>query len=206
MENREFLQVEDYLSKDFYRNMKHAVKNRVSDERYQHIKSVAKTCKCIAKTYDLDVEKAKLAGILHDWDKGLTNDEVVEKACRLGLQNEFSAWEIQHLPNILHGPTAATEIVKNFNNFPNDVAHAIAVHTTACPNMSKLDMCLYVADAIEPTRNYPELKELRDLVGEVPLQELYETVFCLWTIKLIRRKKLIYPKTLDTYNKLILSR
>ena len=198
--------MEDYLSKDFYKKMKKVVKSRVPHERYQHIKSVAKTCKWIAKTYDLDVEKAKLAGILHDWDKGLSNEEEVEKACRLGLQNEFSAWEMQHLPNLLHGPTAATEIVKNFNNFPIDVAHAISVHTTACLDMNELDMCLYVADAIEPTRDYPELQELRDLVGKISLKELYETVFFLWTIKLIKRRKLIYPKTLEVYNKIILSR
>ena len=198
--------MEDYLSKDFYKKVKKVVKSRVPNERYQHIKSVAKTCKWIAKTYNIDVKKAKLAGILHDWDKGLSREEQIEKACRLGLQDEFSPWVMQHLPNILHGPTAATEIVKNFNDFPPDVSHAISVHTTACFNMSELDMCLYVADAIEPTRNYPELQELRDLVGKVTLKELYETVFCLWTIKLIKRKKLIYPKTLEIYNKMVLER
>ena len=196
--------MEDYLSKEFYKEMKKTVKGRVSSERFAHIKSVAKTCKWIAKTYDLDVKKAKLAGILHDWDKGLTNDEEVEKACRLGLTSQFTSWELEHLPNLLHGPTAATEIVNKFDNFPMDVVHAISVHTTACLHMSDLDMCLYVADAIEPTRNYPELQELRDLVGRVTLQELYETVFRLWTIKLIQRAKLIYPKTIEIYNSLIL--
>ena len=196
--------MEDYLSKEFYKEMKKTVKCRVSSERYEHIKSVAKTCKWIAKTYDLDVRKAKLAGILHDWDKGLTNDEEVEKACRLGLASQFTSWELEHLPNLLHGPTAATEIVQKYINFPSDVAHAISVHTTACIRMNNLDMCLYVADAIEPTRNYPELEELCDLVGKVELKELYETVFRLWTIKLIRRGKLIYPKTLEIYNNLIL--
>lgn len=197
--------MEDYLSKEFYKEMKKTVEGRVSPERFEHIKSVAKTCKWIAKTYDLDVKKAKLAGILHDWDKGLTNDEEVEKACKLGLQKEFSAWEMEHLPNLLHGPTAAAEIVQKFNNFPRDVAHAIAVHTTACLSMNDLDMCLYVADAIEPTRKYPELEKLRDMVGKVSLRELFETVFFLWTIKLIEKKKLIYPKTLDVYNNMILN-
>ena len=134
--------MEDYLSKEFYKEMKQIVKGRVSADRFEHIKSVAKTCKWIAKTYNLDVKKAKLAGLLHDWDKGLTNEEEVEKACNLGLASQFTSWEMEHLPNLLHGPTAATEIVQKFNNFPSDVAHAISVHTTACESMNELDMCL----------------------------------------------------------------
>ena len=196
--------MQDYLSPKFYKKMKHAVKSRVSTDRFEHIKSVAKTSKLIAQLYDLDVSKARLAAILHDWDKGLSDAEVVEKACRLGLHEEFNPWVMEHLPNILHGPTAAKDILDNFKSFPTDVAHAIAVHTTACSNMSELDMCLYVADAIEPTRSYAEMSELWAKVGKISLQELYETVFCLWTIKLIEKRKVIYPKTLEIYNNMIL--
>ena len=198
--------IEDYLTKNFYQKMKKAVKNRVSDARYSHIKSVAKTSKWIAEIYDLDVRKCMLAAILHDWDKGLTVEEEVEKARRLGLQSTFDPWVMEHLPNLLHGPTAATEIVQNFNNFPQDVAHAIFVHTTADFDMNDIDMCLYVADAIEPTREYDELRDLRDMVGKVSLKDLYESVFRLWTIKLILQEKLIYPKTLKIYNNLIMEK
>lgn len=193
----------DYLSKNFYKEMKEALRHRVSSRRFEHSKAVVKTCKWIAKTYGVDKEKARLAAILHDWDKGLTDEQEIEKAKKFGLCSTFSDWEMENLPNLLHGPTAAAEFYETYLLFPKDVLHAISVHTTADLSMSDLDMCLYVADAIEPTRDYRELDELRSLVGNVTLRELYEAVFCLWTIKLIECKKLIKPSTIDIYNNIV---
>lgn len=193
----------DYLSKNFYKEMKEALRDRVSPRRFEHSKAVVKTCKWIAKTYGVDKEKARLAAILHDWDKGLTDEQEIEKAKQFGLSSSFSEWEMENLPNLLHGPTAAAEFNEAFPLFPKDVLHAISVHTTADLNMNDLDMCLYVADAIEPTRDYRELDELRSLVGSIELCKLYETVFCLWTIKLIECKKLIKPSTIDIYNNIV---
>lgn len=196
----------DYLSKDFYEKMKHDVEHRVSKKRYNHILSVAKTCELVAVTYGLDVRKASLAGILHDWDKGLTPQQEIEKAYEYGLDKEIDKWTINNLPHLLHGPTAAADFLKNFKGFPQDVAHAIYVHTTGCVDMSDLDICLYVSDAIEPNRKYDELGQLRAMVGKATLEELFESVFCLWTAKLILNRRYVEPNTLKVYNSLVMKK
>lgn len=193
----------DYLTKEFYKKMKKQLRKRVSESRYEHSLGVVKTCKWLAKTYGVDKKKARLAGILHDWDKGLDQEQEIEKAKELKIDSCFNEWEMIHLSHLLHGLTAAADFRENYDDFPEDVAHAISVHTTAAVKMSDLDMCLYVADALEPGRDYPEKDRLRDMVGKVTLLELYETVFCLWTIKLIENKKLMKPSTVDIYNHLI---
>ncbi len=198
--------MKDYLSKQFYKEMREKLESRVSERRFEHSKAVVKTCKWIAKTYGIDVKKARLAGILHDWDKGLTDEQEIEKAKKFGFDSVFSDWEMTHLPNLLHGPTAAAEFDENYPDFPKDVLHAVSVHTTASLSMGDLDMCLYVADAIEPTRDYAELELLRSYVGKLSLEELYETVFCLWTIKLIESKKLIKPSTIEIYNAIVMQK
>lgn len=196
----------DYLSKEFYEEMKAEVKTRVSEKRFEHIKSVAKTAKQLGEVYGCDAQKCRLAGILHDWDKGLSNEEEIAKAKKYHLDGEISEFVINEMPQLLHGPTAAAELHERFANFPEDVLHAIDVHTTACLEMNDLDMILYIADAIEPTRQYPELEEITSMVGKVSLFELYFTVYCYWTIRLLQRKKALYPATIEIYNNLVAQR
>lgn len=194
----------DYLSKDFYKEMKAEVKTRVSLRRYEHIVNVAKTAKWLGETYGVDPKLCRLAGVLHDWDKGLTLEQEAEKARELGLDEVIDEMVIKDMPQLLHGPTAAVELGVRFPDMPTEVLHAIYVHTTACVDMSDLDMILYVADAIEPTRNYPELEELRAMVGNVTLFELYSTVYRLWTVGLVSDNRLLHPDTIDIYNQNVL--
>lgn len=193
----------DYLSKEFYKEMKEEVQTRVSEHRFEHIVSVAKTAKWLGKVYGVDPKKCRLAGILHDWNKGLTVQEEQEMARKYGLDAELGDLVIDEMPHLLHGPTAAACLAERFPDMPKDVLHAVAVHTTACENMSELDMIVYVADAIEPTRDYDELEELTNSVGNVTLFELFCNVYRLWTIKLILQNRLMYPKTIEIYNDLV---
>ncbi|MGN0302428.1 MAG: nicotinate-nucleotide adenylyltransferase, partial [Anaerotardibacter sp.] len=59
------------FSKENYEQMKALLKQRVKPSRFEHSVMVAKTAKKIAKAYGLDEDQAKMAGLLHDWDKAL---------------------------------------------------------------------------------------------------------------------------------------
>ena len=106
------------------------------------------------------------------------------------------------MPQLLHGPTAAAELANRFPDMPKSVINAIKVHTTADVVMSDMDKIIYVSDAIEPTRQYPELEELTSMIGNVALHELYVTVYKYWTIKLIERNKVLHPNTINIWNHL----
>lgn len=194
----------DVLSDEFFDEMKMSVKRRVSKKRFEHIKYVSKVCKYMAEVYGADAKKARLAGILHDWDKNLDNEEIQEKCRDLGIVDEVGRFVYDNMPQLLHGPTAAFELKKLYPDIPDDVLHAIYVHTTACIDMSDLDKILYVADAIEPNRAYDELRELQELVGHVSLHELYKTVYVYWTLKLVEHRVVLHPQTIEIYNDLVL--
>ena len=63
-----------------------------------------------------------------------------------------------------------------------------------------LDMVLYIADAIEPNRVYPEVDELRAKIGVVSLEELFFNIYEYWIMRMMGRKMLLHPNTVDVWN------
>ena len=96
-------------------------------DRYEHTKGVMYTAGCLAMAYGYDMQKAMLAGLLHDCAKCSPNDAKL-RLCALLAKTEYDVTD----PLILH---------------------AIKVHTTGEPDMNILDMIIYIADYIEPNRN-----------------------------------------------------
>ena len=97
----------DPLSDGYLSQMRALARERVSQKRFQHMEAVAETAQLLARTYGQDEAKVRLAGILHDWDKGLDNDEIRAKARNLGLDEVLGEWMIMNMPQVLHGPSAA---------------------------------------------------------------------------------------------------
>jgi len=65
-------------------------------------------------------------------------------------------------PHLLHGKVGAYLAKKKYDITDPQVLHAIAVHTTGCPDMNLLDKIIYIADYIEPHRDKaPHLEEIR---------------------------------------------
>lgn len=191
---------EDVLGKKFYKARKAEIEQRVKPKRYQHILGVADTAEALARTYGVDVDKARLAGLLHDWDKGMRDGEIRQRAYELGIADEVGPWVVEHMPEVLHGPTAAAALGREFPEIPDDVLHAIQCHTTGALEMSDLDKVLYVADAIEPNRQFQEADDLRALVGDVDLDELFYQVYKFWTYALIRHDVVLHPDTIEIWN------
>ncbi|MEG1907547.1 MAG: HD domain-containing protein, partial [Gordonibacter sp.] len=77
---------------------------------------------------------------------------------------------------------------------------SIERHTAGAVGMTDLDMVVYVADALEPGREYLGLGAIRDLIGIVSLEELYLTTFRQVLLNLVERRKRIHPQTIDIWN------
>src|SRR5918997_348632 len=69
-------------------------------------------------------------------------------------------------PKLLHGPVAAELARRELGVGDEGVLEAVRVHTTATPGMEPLALTLYVADKIEPARDYPSVERLRELARE----------------------------------------
>lgn len=104
---------------------------------------------------------------------------------------------IDNMPKVLHGATAAFALAIEHPNIPTDVLRAVINHTTGSVRMSRLDMIIYVADALDPSRDYPEYDELLDMVGKVCLEDLFCKVYSYSTISVIKKGKTLHPKTVE---------
>ncbi|MCL1879545.1 MAG: bis(5'-nucleosyl)-tetraphosphatase (symmetrical) YqeK [Actinomycetia bacterium] len=171
--------------------------SRLSPERYAHSLAVADTAAEIAKLYGVDTDKARAAGLLHDWDKDLSDQQLMARAeeYRLDLQGLTGG-----IPALLHAQTGARAVAERFSELPGDVIQAIARHSQAAPDMNQLDMVIYIADAIEPGRCYGNLDSLRTLVGQVELRTLFFKAFEATLTHLIERHRLIEPGALAVWN------
>lgn len=120
-------------------------------ERFQHTLGVMYTAGALAMKYDTDLNKAMLAGLLHDCAKCIPKNEqknLCEKYDVLLTKSE------EKNPSLIHaklGPYLAKDI---YEVTDDDILNAISYHTTGRPSMSLLEKIVYIADYIEPGRKH----------------------------------------------------
>lgn len=194
----------DPFGLEAYEVMKELLSHRVGKKRFEHSINVSTVARSLAKQYGVDPDKARLAGILHDWDKGLLNREVCQRAKDLGV--EVDPMVLTDMPWLLHGPTAAAALAQEYPQFGSDVFQAIARHTSGAADMSPLDCVIYIADIIEPSRTFGDMEgieRLRTLVGQIPLDVLYFEAFKYTLEFLVSTDRVLYPATIETWNVLM---
>lgn len=133
---------------------------RLSDKRYAHVLGVADTAEALARTHGLPPEKTRLAALLHDVARESGPEELLESATRYGLEPDEGTRE---RPMLLHGPVAAEVARRDLGVEDPEVLEAVRVHTTGAPEIGPLALAVYVADKIEPGRDYPSVVRLREL-------------------------------------------
>lgn len=190
----------DALSEEFFEARRAELAQRVNAHRYEHVMGVIEACGQLARRYGVNERKARLAGLLHDWDKNYNDEEARARVDELGMRDEIDPWVVENMPRVLHGYTAARALERDYPQIPADVIQAIYRHTTAAEDMSDLDKVLYIADAIEPGRRFGRIDELRSLVGAVTLDELYLETYDYWIFLLFERKNTLHPDTIRIWN------
>jgi predicted HD superfamily hydrolase involved in NAD metabolism len=138
-------------------------RSRLSDGRYEHTLRVADTAEDLALAHDLDADRARLAALLHDAARETGPEGFLKLADEWRLQ--VGDLERQS-PKLLHGPVAAELARRELGIDDEVVLEAIMAHTTGRPGMGPLALVLYVADKIEPARDYPSVGRLRALARE----------------------------------------
>lgn len=125
------------------------LKKSLDKGRYEHTRGVMYTAACLAMAYGYSVEKAMLAGLLHDCAKCIPNDEKL-KMCN---KNDIAINEVERQsPYLLHAKLGAYLAEEEYGVKDPEVLHAIKVHTTGAADMSLLDKIVFIADYIEPGR------------------------------------------------------
>ena len=156
----------------------------LSKKRFKHTLGVVESASHLAKLYGVDVEKARLAALLHDCAKELPLEEMQNL---VRAESHEADEELLSNGNLLHGLAGMIRAKQEFSISDADVLEAIRVHTTGKIHMSKLDKVIFLADYIEPNRDFPGVDELRN-VSELDLDNTI--------IHLIEQNLSIYPLTI----------
>lgn len=139
-------------------------RNRLSEGRYGHTLRVAGTAEDLARVHGLDPDRARLAALVHDAAREIGEPE---EFLRLAREWDLPVGEPERQsPKLLHGPVAAELARRELGVEDEEVLEAIRVHTVGGPGMGPLALVLYVADKIEPARDYPSAGRLRALSRE----------------------------------------
>lgn len=176
------------------------IKNRLDKERFEHTLRVCKEAEMLAVIYGADAEKCKIASLIHDMAKNLSDRELLKSSINIGIDID----EIQYnFPQLLHGPLAAALAYKEFSIEDDDILNAVRYHTTGRAGMSLVEKIVYLADLIEVGRSFSGLQELREK-AYCNLDEAL-IVSCNMTIEyVIRRNLVIHPLTIEFRNNLLL--
>ena len=128
-------------------------------KRYAHSLSVAFEARLLAERFGIDPQKAEEAGILHDCAKSVP----LEIMRRLAIDNRLTDDpEILSNTALLHSYAGALIAEKEYGMRDPEILDAIRYHNTGMPGMSRLAMCINLADTIEPCRpDFPSIHAAR---------------------------------------------
>lgn len=130
--------------------IKKILKIELDVDRYEHTIGVMYTAAALAMRYEYDIEKAQLAGLLHDCAKAIPNKTKLE-LCRQAHIPITKSEETN--PFLLHAKLGAHFATEKYGVDDVEILDAIKCHTTGKPDMGLLDKIVYIADYIEPKRN-----------------------------------------------------
>lgn len=175
------------------------VQNTLSEKRFYHSKCVMEACIELAKQYGEDIEKAKIAGIVHDIAKEIPKEERIEIAKEYGIELDDIE---KNSKGLIHAKLGAKICEKEFG-LGEEICSAVKYHTTGKENMTLLQKIVYVADTISLDRNYKYTEEVRSIAKE-DLDKAVEYILSLTIEERISEGKLIHIDSVRAWNHLII--
>ena len=131
-------------------------------KRIPHVLGTEQEAIRLAERYGADVEKARVAALLHDCTKKLDMPAQLALCGQYGIALDELE---QKALKLLHSKTGAA-IARDVFGVDDEIYSAIWYHTTGHADMTKLEKIIYLADYIEPSRDFPGVDTLRKVCYE----------------------------------------
>jgi predicted HD superfamily hydrolase involved in NAD metabolism len=191
-------------AKEFNPNLIHITRDellkqlqaRLADKRFKHVLRVEETAVKMAKNLPgADVEKASIAALLHDFAK---EDSVKH----LSLFKDYPGYDhrwVDYGSAIWHGPLAAMIANRDFGVTDEDILKAVWNHTIGGYDMTLDQKILFVADYIEPGRNFKGVEKARELAKN-NLDDAVDYKMKQSIVHLVDSGRIVYPETINIYN------
>jgi predicted HD superfamily hydrolase involved in NAD metabolism len=178
-----------------YEEIYEVVKNTLSEKRFYHSVCVVERAVELAKIYGADIEKAKLAGIIHDIAKEVKEEDRIKNAESYGIELD----EVEKKSTgIIHAKVGAKIAEVQFG-LDEEVCNAVAYHTTARANMTLLEKIIYLADYSGKDRHFEDTNYIYELANK-DLDEAMRYCLAKTINEVIGKKSLLHIKTVEAYN------
>jgi predicted HD superfamily hydrolase involved in NAD metabolism len=175
----------------------------LTPKRFEHSIATAQTAFELAHIYGANEHKAMLSGLIHDITKDL------DTPLQLHLCEKFDiilSIVEKGSPKLLHAMTAPGVIKNELGISDAEILRAVRYHTTAHADMTVLEKVLYLADFVEPKRNFKGVEALRRIVGKEDLDTAMLVCLDYSINELLTTGRTIHPDTVDARNYIILNR
>lgn len=183
-----------------YTEIKKWLKENLNEERYLHTLGTADCAKKLAKKYNLDEEKAYLAGLLHDCAKCFSKEKLLDI-----IKKHLNVEESEMLNyKTLHAPVSAYIAETEFGVTDKEILSSIRWHTLGRLEMSDFEKIVFLADKIEPnTRDKEYSQKIITILNEENGLNKALLICYKETLKsLVKRDLKICLLTVEIYNKL----
>ncbi len=172
------------------------LEENIDEKRLAHSLGTASEAVKLAKIYGADPEKARVAGLLHDVAKG---------KCQYGYKVYVDQYDVvldeieARNTELIHGKLGAAMVKEQLGIDDKDILSAIRWHTTGRAGMSLLEKVIYLADLIEPGRDFEGIEAIRQIayqdIDKAMLIAL-DQVMCFVHSKGFA----LHPNSLEAYN------
>ncbi|MBC8535704.1 bis(5'-nucleosyl)-tetraphosphatase (symmetrical) YqeK [Feifania hominis] len=171
----------------------------LSEKRFRHSLSVRDEAVRLARRYGADEQKAEIAGLYHDVTKDMGPAEQLKMCDEFGIM--LNAVERSSY-KLLHALTGACYTRERLGVDDEEIFGAIYYHTTGRADMTLLEKIIYMADYVEPLRDFDGVEPVRAIVYEdldrALLLALDNSFF-----ELLGKHAQIHPNTLEARNFLL---
>lgn len=188
------------MSDNSLQEYKALLEKRLAPKRYYHSLCVADEAKRLAEKYGADIEKAYLAGLLHDVTKNASEEEHLNIFDTFGIMLNSIEKNAEKLWHAMSG-AAYVKYVLQIDD--EEIYDAIRYHTTAKSNMSLLSLILYLADFTSADRDYEDVDVMRALVDK-SLDEAFLYALSYTVKEIVDKGGALHLDTINAYNETVL--
>lgn len=176
-----------------------AVKAEMPERRWTHTLGVMETSIILAERFGGDPERAERAAILHDVAKYWPTARMETMIKEHGLPEELLRYDKE----LWHAPVGAFVAERDYGVSDPEILDAIRYHTSGRERMTLMDRIVCLADYMEPGRDFPGVKHIREL-AEHSLNKALLAGFDSTIMYLLQQGRRIFPLTIAARNDLIL--
>lgn len=176
--------------------IKEKLEKVLTPKRFEHSIHVMEAARMLAERFGEDVDRAELAGLIHDCARDMKKGDTLELCCKYGIAPDDI---MKDQPELLHGPVGSHLAKELFGVEDSRVLAAVADHTMGCEGMDKLCRIVFIADYIEAGRSYPGVESIRK-AAEESLEKAIVAGLDNTIGFIVSKGGLLHPQTINTRN------